>query len=97
MGAVTGTLAVSTPLAAKRIVTITGTLAATSDTITLTTATHGVRTIYGVWGNIETGMGANFGTLQISYSGLVITIVSKNAAGADATSWGNIRLLVLAD
>ena len=97
MGAITGTLAVSTPLAAKRIVTITATLAATSDTITLTTATHGVRTIYGVWSNIETGMDANFATLQVSYSGLVITVVSKNAAGAAATTFGDIRLLVLAD
>jgi len=97
MGAVTGTLAYSTPLAGKRLAIITATLAATSDTITLTTATHGIRTIYGVFANIETGMGANFATLQVSFSGLVITIVSLNAAGAAATSFGNIRLLCVVD
>lgn len=97
MGAVTGTLAYSSPLAGKRLAIITATLAATSDTITLTTATHGIRTIYGVWGNIESGLGANFATLQISFSSLVITVVSKNAAGAAATTFGDIRLLVLCD
>ena len=97
MGIVTGTLAYSTQLAGKRLAIITATLAATSDTITLTTATHGIRTIYGVFANIETGMGANFATLQVSFSGLVITIVSLNAAGAAATSFGNIRLLCVVD
>ena len=97
MGAVTGTLAYSTPLAAKRLAIITATLAATSDDITLSLASHGVRTIYWVGATIETGMGANFATLQIAWSGLVITVTSLNAAGAAATTFGNIRLLCVVD
>ncbi|MBU2052443.1 hypothetical protein KKH13_04540 [Patescibacteria group bacterium] len=84
-------------MAAKRIIILTATLAATSDTITLTLATHGVRTIYAVLGSIETGVGANFATLQIAFSGLVITVVSKNAAGAAATTFGDIRLVCIVD
>ncbi len=97
MGVVTGTLTYATPLANKRIAIITGTLAATSDTITLTLASHGVRTIYFVSATIESGLGANFATLQVSFSGLVITVVSKNAAGAAATTFGDIRLAVICD
>ncbi len=97
MGVVTGTLTYATPLAGKRLVIITGTLAATSDTITLTLADHGVRTIYWVGATIETGIGANFASLQISFSSLVITVVSKNAAGAAATSFGDIRILAVVD
>ena len=97
MGAITPTIVTQTPLAAKRLLILTATLAATSDEITLSLATHGVRTIYAVEGVIETGMGANFQSLQISFSSLVITIVSKNAAGANATSFGNIRLVCIVD
>ena len=97
MGDVTGTLTYATPLANKRIAIITATLAATSDNITLSLASHGVRTIYWVCATIESGLGANFATLQISWSSLVITVVSKNAAGAAATSFGNIRLVVICD
>jgi hypothetical protein len=97
MGPVTGTLTYATPLANKRIAIITATLAATSDTITLSLASHGVRTIYWVGATIETGMDANFATLQVAFSGLVITVVSKNAAGGAATSFGDIRLAVICD
>ena len=97
MGAIAGTLAQSTPLAGKRLAIITATLAAETDSITLTTATHGVRTLYSVIPVIETGLGANFATLQVSFSGLVITVASKNAARSNATSFGNIRLLCVVD
>ena len=97
MGAITGTKTVLTEFAGKyKILHLTATLAATSDSITLTEATHGITVITGIVGaNIKTGMGANFQTLQVSYSGLVITVVSKNAAGAAATTFGNIELSVI--
>ena len=99
MGAITGTLAYSTPLAAKRIVVITATIAATSDTVTLTTATHGVRTLYAVWGQITGGMDADFQTIQVSFSGLTITIVSKQADGAAADEFTGttVTLFCIAD
>lgn len=99
MGAITGTLAVSTPLAAKRLVTVTCTLASASDTVTLTKATHGVETIYGVIPVLEGGMDADLQAIQASYSGLVITLVSKNAAGSASTEWtsATVRLFIIAD
>lgn len=97
MGDITPTVVSHTVLSGKRLLILTATLAAASDAITLTLATHGVRTIYGVIAVPETGLGANFASLQTSFSGLVITVVSKNAAGAAATTFGNIRLFCIVD
>ena len=97
MGAITGTKTVLTELCGvNKILHVTATLAATSDGITLTEAAHGISTIVGIVGaNIKTGMGANFQTLQVSFSGLAITVVSKNAAGAAATTFGNIEIALI--
>jgi hypothetical protein len=97
MGAVAGTLVKGTELAgAYKVIQVRATLAALSDTITLTEATHGVKSIIGVLGAIiETGLGANFATLQITTSGLVATVGSFNAAGASATSFGNVLISLL--
>ena len=82
--AITPTVVCNSQLAGKRIWVATATITAASDTITLDLATYGVRTIYSVWGVIESGMDADFTSLQISFSGLVITIVAKQADGAAA-------------
>ena len=86
MGAITGTLAKCTEFAGEyKIYVITATIEATSDTITLTEATHGISEITGIVGAVITGgMDADFQALQVSYSGLVITVVSKQADGAAA-------------
>lgn len=99
MGAITGTLAVSTPLAGKRFITVTATLASASDVITLTLADHGVRTIYFAQAVMESGADAEcMAGLQTSFSGLAVTVVSQVAAGTASTAWGNtIRLLILVD
>ena len=99
MGAITPTIVAQTPLANKRLLILTATIASKSDAITLSLATHGVRTIYGVLPVIESGMDENFQSIQVSFSGLVITIASKNAAGADATDFTSttVRLLCIVD
>jgi hypothetical protein len=71
------------------------TLAANSDTLTLVRATDGITTIQKVFAQINTGGGANFAFLNVSFSGLVITIASFNAAGAVATSFGDVDLLII--
>lgn len=90
MGAITGTLAGNTEFAgAHKIITVTATIAAASDTITLTAANHGgLDSIVGIVGaTITGGMDADFQSIQVSYSGLVITVVSKNGAGNAATDF----------
>ena len=71
------------------------TLASASDTLTLVRATDGLTTILQVFAQIKTGGGANFATVNVTFSGLVITIVSLNAAGASASSWGDVDLLII--
>jgi hypothetical protein len=87
MGAITGAKVYAGELAGEvRLLHLTATIAAASDTITLTAAAHGgVTEIVGVVGAVITGgMDADFQALQVSYSGLVITVVSKQADGAAA-------------
>lgn len=88
MGAITGTLAKRTEFGGDyKLFVVTATCAAASDTVTLTAATHGISEITGVVGQVTGGMDADFATIQVSYSGLVITVVSKNAAGSAATDF----------
>ena len=89
MGAITGTLAYGGELAGKhKIVTVTSTIAAASDTITLTAATHGITAITAILGAAITGtIDANFCKLQVSFSGLVLTIVSIQPDGAASDTW----------
>jgi len=86
MGAITGTKLKMSEFAGElKILIVTATIASASDTITLTEATHGCQTIEGVIGaTITGGMDADFQALQVSYSGLVVTVVSKQADGAAA-------------
>jgi hypothetical protein len=84
MGAITGTKVSLTEFAGQqKILLITATIAATSDTITLTEATHGITEIVGILGHTITGgMDADFTSMQVSFSGLVLTVVTKQADGA---------------
>ena len=69
-----------------------------SDTVTLTAATHGVRVIDGVFGNITEGQDAALVGVFPTFSGLVITVTTTAAAGTAATDWtgAKVRLLVIA-
>ena len=86
MGAITGTLAGNTEFAGgTKLITVTAPVAAASDTITLTAAAHGATSIKGIVGAVITGGLDNaFSYLQVSYSGLVITVASFKATGAAA-------------
>lgn len=90
MGAVTGTLTGNSEFSgATKIITVTGTIASASDTITLTAAAHGGATaIVGILGaTITAGLDAAFSYLQVSYSGLVLTVTSFEQDGTPATDF----------
>jgi hypothetical protein len=90
MGAITGTLAGNTEFAGDhKIITVTATIAAASDTITLTAANHaGIVSIVGILGaTITGGLDAAFSYLQVSYSGLVVTVASFEQDGTAATDF----------
>jgi len=96
MAALTGTVGYQTPLAGKRILILTTAAPTTaSDTITLTLATHGVRTIYAIVPVITAGQDADCATIYASFSGLAITLVTLNAAGASATDWTAVTTMLL--
>lgn len=90
MGAITGTKVYAGELAGEtRLLHLTATVAANSDTITLTAADHGgVTEIVGIVGAVITGgLDAAFTFIQVSYSALVITVASFNEAGTAATDF----------
>ena len=79
----------------KKIFLRTVTLASASDTLTLVRATDGLTTIFAVFAQIKTGGTTTFATVNVSFTGLVITITSLNAAGNAASSWGDVDLLII--
>lgn len=90
MGAITGTNQYAGELAGEvKILLLTATIAAASDTITLTAASHGgAVSIVGILGAVPTGgVDAAFMGLQVSFSGLVLTVVSVGADGLAATDF----------
>ena len=97
MGAITGTLAKLTEFSGdQKLLIITATTAAASDTITLTAATHGISTITGIVGaTYTTGLASTLLSVQVSFSGLVLTVVSKDAAGGVATTFGNVSIAIM--
>lgn len=85
MGAITGTLVKRTEFAGDyKILVLTAPVASSSDTVTLTAATHGISEIVGATAHITAGLDNAFSYLQTSYSGLVITVASFKATGAAA-------------
>ena len=86
MGAITGTLDYGGELGGNtRLVVVTAPVAAASDTITLTKATHGISAITAIVGAVITGgHDTDFTVLEVSYSGLVITVASDDAEGTSA-------------
>ena len=96
MGAITGTLLKATEFAGgKKLVVITAPIASASDTITLTAATHGISAIEAVVGAVITaGMDSDFQTIQVSFSGLVLTVVSKQEDGGASDSWSDTTVSI---
>lgn len=87
MGAITGTKVGDTEFGGTyKIITITAPIASASDTITLTAAAHGgVVSIKAILGVVITGgVDADFMQVMATFSGLVITLVSKQGDGAAA-------------
>ena len=76
-----------------QVLTVTPTTAV--DTVTLVRATDKIGTILGVSAQIVSGSASTFLTVEASFSGLVITLTTWNAAGTAATTWGPVRLLVI--
>lgn len=100
MAAITGTKAVVTQFSKKVLAKITATLTSASDTVTLTQATHGISAIDAVIPILTGGADAALlAGLQVSFSGLVITIVSQAENGTASTDWAGatITLLVIGD
>ncbi len=91
MGAITGTLVGNLDASAGqyKIITVTAPIAAASDTITLTAASHGgAKSIVGILGAVITGgLDAAFTAIQVSFSGLILTVVSREQDGSDATDF----------
>jgi hypothetical protein len=74
---------------------ITATVAAASDTITLTQATHGVSEIYGIVGaTVTAGMDNAFTNIRVSFSGLTLTVASIKATGAAADDFTGTTITV---
>lgn len=96
MAEITGAVAYSTPLAGKRLLVLTSTIGSASDTIVLTLAAHGVRTLYAAWGMLTGGQGTQLmGGLIVSHSVLTITIASQVPAGTGSTSWTGATIEVV--
>ncbi len=96
MGAITGTVAKLTEFAGDyKILSLTATVAAASDTITLTLADHGISEIAAIVGLVITGgQDAAFTAASASYSGLVITVVSVEQDGTAATDFTGTTIAV---
>lgn len=97
MAAITGTKVYAGELAGEtRILLLTATVAAASDTITLTAASHGgVTSIVGIMGaTITGGMDSAFQFIQVSFSGLVVTIASFGEDGLAATDFSGTTVSI---
>jgi len=96
MGAITGTVAKLTEFGGEyKILSLTATVAAASDTITLTLADHGISEIAAIVGLVITGgQDAAFTAASASYSGLVITVVSVEEDGTAATDFTGTTIAV---
>jgi len=96
MGAITGVVDSSTVFAGeKKLVSLTATVAAASDTITLTEADHGISSIDAIVGLVITGgQDAAFTAVSASYSGLVITVTSVEQDGTAATDFTGTTIAV---
>lgn len=97
MGAITGTISGNTEFAgSKKLVTVTATIAAASDVITLVAADVGFKSIDSILStNITSGTATTLSHARSSFSGLVITVVSYDEAMTVSTSGGGVEIVLL--
>ena len=92
MGAITGTLVdlkgSTFGGSGEAVRVITCVPCSASDTITLTEATHGIKTIRSIISSeLTAGIDANLQSCSATSSGLVITLKTYEADGTAATDW----------
>lgn len=98
MAAATGTQTLITEFSGDyKIQRITFTPTSASDTVTLTAAVHGISEIGFVSAKLTAGYDAALAGIFVTFSGLVITVVTTAAAGTAATDWtgATAELLVI--
>jgi len=83
------TLVAATEFAGSfKLIVVTAAIGSASDTIVLTEAQVGCRSLVGVVGaTITAGADAALQSLQVAVSALTITVVSFNEGGTAATDW----------
>lgn len=86
MALLTQTLVAATEFAGGfKLIVVTASVGSSSDTIVLTEAQVGCRSISGLVGAVVTGgLDANFSYLQVTFSSMTITIASFKATGSAA-------------
>ena len=102
MGAITGTLVdiggSGLAGAGEKIIQVTVVPCSASDTITLTEATHGIKSIKAILSaELTAGIDANLASCSATNSGLVITLLTYEADGTPATDWtsASARITIL--
>lgn len=88
MGAITATLAESTEFAgSKKLVTVTATVASSDDSMTLTTANHGIASLDSIVGAVITGgLDAAFSYIQVSITSAANMVVQVKSFEQDGTA-----------
>ena len=96
MGAIVGTKNVLTEFCGQyKVLHITANVASASDTISLTLANHGISVISGILGyTIYSGLDDHFTFVQLSYSGLDITVTSFAEDGSPADDFTGTSITV---
>lgn len=96
MAELTETLVAATEFAGSfKLIVLTATIGSTSDTIVLTEAQTGCRSIAGIVGAVITGgLDAAFTTIQVSFSSMTITIASFEQDGTVATDFTGTTVAV---
>ena len=97
MGAIVGTKLLNTTLSGKyKLVTITAPVAATSDTIAITQAAHGISAVTAIVGAVVTGgLDAAFTAIQVTLTDdKTLTVVSLEQDGTAATDFTGTTIAV---
>jgi len=96
MGAITGTKALLTEFSGeKKIVVVTATMAAASDTVTLTAAAHGITVVDAVFPFVTGGFDAAFMHVEASATDNVITLTAEENDGTAATDFTGTTVSLL--
>lgn len=70
-------------------------LTSASEALTLSYTDNHISEITTVVGSISSGLSTTFSYIEVSYSGLIVTIESFEQDGTDATGWGSAKVNLL--